>query len=150
MSDWKDIAEAIYYVAATIAVLAAAWTYRRSSRLEQAQWASTFYEKFYESDRYKKVRNLLDCPTDLSEVDKLVEQEDSEFTDYLNFFEPVAVLTESKRLNRKDVEDSFGYYLNCLENLERVREYINNEEKGYEQLKDFLRTRRQTATIKRT
>lgn len=96
------------------------------------------------------MRNLLDCPTDLSEVDKLVEQEDSEFTDYLNFFEPVAVLTESKRLNRKDVEDSFGYYLNCLENLERVREYINNEEKGYEQLKDFLRTRRQTATIKRT
>lgn len=142
MSDWKDIAEAIYYVAATIAVLAAAWTYRRNSRLEQAQWASTFYEKFYESDRFKRVRNLLDCPTNLSEVDKLVEQEDFEFTDYLNFFEHVAILTESKRLNRKDVEDSFGYYLNCLENLEKVREYINNEEKGYEQLRDFLRTRR--------
>jgi hypothetical protein len=76
MSDWKDIAEAIYYVAATIAVLAAAWTYRRNSRLEQAQWVSTFYEKFYESDRYKRVRNLLDCPTDPSEVDKLIEQEE--------------------------------------------------------------------------
>lgn len=72
---------------------------------------------------------------------QLVEKEEPEFTDYLNFFEHVAIFTKSKQLNKDDVEASFAYYLNCLSSVEAVRKYIEDEKKGYEQLKEFLRKR---------
>ncbi|MFL6209784.1 MAG: hypothetical protein ACJ74W_13085 [Pyrinomonadaceae bacterium] len=137
----KSILEAVYYLLASVAVIGAYLTYRKNSRLEQARWASTFYEKFYETDRYKEVRDLLDCPTDLTEVNRLVDSESSKFTDYLNFFEHVVIFTESGQLNKKDVEDSFGYYLSCLDKLEKVRSYINEDEKGYEKLSKYLGSR---------
>jgi len=137
----KSILEAAYYLIASVAVIFAYYTYRKNSRLEQARWASNFYEKFYETDRYKEVRNLLDCPTDLTKVNNLIEAESPEFTDYLNFFEHIVIFTESGQLNKQDVEDSFGYYLNCLDKLEKVKEYIDNKEKGYEKLSKYLGAR---------
>ncbi len=65
-------------------------------------------------------------------------------THYLNFFEHVehvAIFAGSKQLRTDDVEASFCYYLNCLKNNEKVREYINNEDKGYEKLKAYLEAR---------
>ncbi len=121
LESWKSIFEMAYYAFASGAVIGAYLTYRKNSRLEQARWASTFYEKFYETDRYKKVRDILDCPADLTEVNQLVNEEASEFTDYLNFFEHIVIFTEAKQLNGQDVEDSFGYYFNCLDKLETMR-----------------------------
>ncbi|HKC62431.1 MAG TPA: hypothetical protein VKB86_02280 [Pyrinomonadaceae bacterium] len=134
MDWWKTLFEIIYYIAASLAVLGAVWTYRSNYRLEQSRWASSFYE----TTRYKAMRELLDCPTDLEKVNRIVESEAGDFTDYLNFFEHIAIFTKSKRLNRKDVTDSFDYYLNCLKKLEKVREYILDKEKGYENLREFL------------
>jgi hypothetical protein len=85
------------------------------------------------------MRELLDCPTDLDEVDRVVESEDPRFTDYLNFFDHVAIFTKAKTLNHQDVMDSFDYYLKCLKQLNRVQEYIMNEEKGYENLRELLK-----------
>jgi hypothetical protein len=65
-------------------------------------------------------------------IDKLVDEESIEFTDYLNFFEHIAIFAASGQLTRPDVEASFAYYLNCLESQPKVRAYIENEEKGYE------------------
>jgi hypothetical protein len=140
--------QTVYYVAGSIAALGtlvaaiiAVCVYRRNSRLEQSRWASSFYEKFYESDKYKAIRDALDCG-DKNQISKLVEKEEAEFTDYLNFFEHIAIFTKSKQLNRDDVEASFAYYLNCLSELEAVRNYIEDDTKGYEQLKEYLRTRK--------
>lgn len=140
--------QTVYYLAGSIAALGtqvaaiiAVCVYRKNSRLEQSRWASSFYEKFYESDRYKIIRDALDCD-DANKIGTLVEKEEAEFTDYLNFFEHVAIFAKSKQLNRDDVEASFAYYLNCLSNLDAVRNYIEDEKKGYEQLKEYLRTRR--------
>lgn len=140
--------QTVYYLAGSIAALGtlvaaiiAVCVYRKNSRLEQSRWASSFYEKFYESDRYKIIRDALDCD-DANKIGTLVEKEEAEFTDYLNFFEHVAIFAKSKQLNRDDVEASFAYYLNCLSNLDAVRTYIEDEKKGYEQLKEYLRTRR--------
>jgi hypothetical protein len=144
IKNWFEIA---YYVVAIFAAAGAFWTYRQNSRREQSKWASTFYEKFYEDDKYKPVRDLLDCPTDPQVVVSLVKEESSEFTDYLNFFEHVAIFTESKQLNPKDVEDSFGYYLDCLENLTEVREYIGDKDKGYEQLRRFMEARKRRKAL---
>ena len=138
MEWWKTVVEMIYYVVASLAFLGAAWTYYSNYRLDQSRWASTFYEKFYETNRYKEMRDLLDCPTNLEKVSRIVESEDPRFTDYLNFFEHIAIFTESKMLNRKDVIASFDYYLKCLKELEQVHNYILNEKKGYENLRKFL------------
>jgi hypothetical protein len=139
--------QTIYYITGSISALGglvaaiiAVCVYRRNSRLEQSRWASSFYEKFYEADRYKTIREILDCGDD-HQILQLVEKEEPEFTDYLNFFEHVAIFTKSRQLNTDDVEASFAYYLNCLSSVEAVRKYIEDEKKGYEQLKEFLRKR---------
>jgi len=64
-------------------------------------------------------------------------EEPREFTDYLKFFELVAVLQKSGQLTTEQIEDLFGYYLNCLERSAAVRKYISAE--GYEQLDRLLR-----------
>lgn len=53
----------------------------------------------------------------------------------------MAIFAGSKQLRTDDVEASFCYYLDCLKHNEKVRKYINNEEKGYEKLKAYLEAR---------
>ncbi len=137
----KTLAETFYYFGASLAAILALYVYYRNRRLEQSRWASSFYDKFYESDHYKRIRDALDGG-DQRQVLELVQKEESEFTDYLNFFEHVAIIVKSKQLNKDDVEASFGYYLDCLCKVEAVRRYIANEEKGYEQLDEYLERRR--------
>jgi hypothetical protein len=139
--------QTVYYIAGSIAAIGtlvaaiiAVCVYRRNLRLEQSRWASSFYEKFYELDRYKTIQEKLDR-SDETTINKLVEEEEAEFTDYLNFFEHVAIFVKSKQLKKNDVEASFAYYLNCLYKLESVRNYIEDEKNGFEQLKEYLRTR---------
>jgi hypothetical protein len=53
----------------------------------------------------------LDCEaSDSAGVVKLVSEEPFEFTDYLNFFEFVAVLWKSGQLKPDEIEDLFRYY----------------------------------------
>lgn len=137
----KTVFEIGYYIVAICAAIAAVIVYYQNRRLEQSRWASTFYDKFYEGDRYRNVRVLLD-PSDSQNVEKLVDEESVEFTDYLNFFEQIAIFAESGQLTSSDVEASFAYYLNCLENQPKVRSYIENEQKGFEKLKAYLSKRK--------
>ena len=91
--------QTIYYVAGSIASLGtlsaafiALWVYRRNSRLERARWASELYDSFYRQENLKNVRDKLDCAVGTVDVDQLVREDKSEFTDYLNFFEFIAFL----------------------------------------------------------
>jgi predicted negative regulator of RcsB-dependent stress response len=136
----KSFLDLAYHAVAIVAAIVAIWVYYRNRKLEQSKWASNLYEKFYETDRYKKVRDILDSD-DSEEISILVRKESAEFTDYLNFFEQVAIFTASKQLDKNDVEALFCYYFNCLE-LRAVRDYIDEESKGYEKLKTFLDTRK--------
>ncbi len=95
------------------------------------------YEKFYERGELKKVRDSLDCESNLEQVNELVLGGGSDFTDYLNFFEFVAILEHSKQLKRKEIEDLFGYYIGCLKRHDIVRRYV--KENGYERLDSLLR-----------
>ena len=98
------------------------------------------YEKFYEKDHLKEVRQILDsADRDASEINKLVTAEPSEFTDYLNFFEFVAVLQKSGQLKSNEIEGLFHYYLDCLEKSPKIRDYL--AAKGYEHLDEFLQAR---------
>jgi hypothetical protein len=123
-----------------VAVVFAFLQYRANSRLERARWLASLYEKFYEKDQLKGVRQILDsADRDASEINKLVTDESPEFTDYLNFFEFVAVLEKSGQLKSNEIEDLFHYYLDCLEKSPKIREYL--AAKGYEHLDEFLRAR---------
>ena len=137
---WKSIFQTAYYFVGIIAAIWALVVYRRNRRLEQAKWLSTFYEKFYESNKYKGIRELLDSQTG-EKIRMKVENEDADFTDYLNFFEHVAIFARSKQLRTDDIEASFCYYLNCLKENETVRDYINDTDKGYENLKSYIESR---------
>jgi len=140
----KTVFEIGYYIVAICAAIAAVIVYYQNRRLEQSRWASTFYEKFYEGQKYTNVRVLLDS-SDSQNVEKLAEEESVEFSDYLNFFEHIAIFAESGQLTSHDVEASFAYYLNCLEKQPKVRAYIENEEKGYEKLRAYLGKRKKMA-----
>ena len=94
--------QTVYYVAGSIAALGtlvaaiiAVCVYRRNSRLEQSRWASSFYEKYYEADRYKVIREALDSD-DNNQIRQLVEKEEAEFTDYLS----ISLSTSPSLLNQ--------------------------------------------------
>lgn len=55
-SWWKVNAEPIYYLVAALAAMGAFWVYRGNSRLERSRWAASLYEKFYERDHLKRMR----------------------------------------------------------------------------------------------
>lgn len=147
--SWKDLFETIYYLAGSIAALGtliaalfALGVYKRNSRLERARWASSLYEKFFEKDDLKLMRDALDCSEDSDEVNQTVTREDPRFTDYLNFFEYIAFLKDSKQLQVSEVEGLFGYYLDCLKRHQSVRTYIANPEKGFEGLTKLIEVRK--------
>jgi hypothetical protein len=85
-------AQSIYYLMAAAGALAVVLTYRRNSVVERARWLSSLYTKFYEAPDLKRIRTTLDeNPPNAAPVQELVRTEDSDFTDYLNFFEFVAI-----------------------------------------------------------
>lgn len=49
------------------------------------------------------MRDALDCSVDSDEVNQTVIGEDPRFTDYLNFFEYIAFLKDSKQLQVSDL-----------------------------------------------
>jgi hypothetical protein len=146
--NWKERVEIVYMIAGTISavgtVLAAgfaAFVYQRNSTFERAKWASSLYDKFYEGPNLKQARDKLDCLTDSDSVNEIVIREDADFTDYLNFFEFIAFLKISKQLKNSEIEALFGYYLDCLNRHDRVKQYISNPENGYEGLAQLLGSR---------
>lgn len=144
----KVLLETIHYwaptvaaIATTIVAISALFVYRRNSRLERARWASELYRDFYAQDKLKTIRDKLDCAADSVEVNQLVIGENSEFTDYLNFFEYIVFLKNSGQLQESEVEVMFGYYLDCLKRHETVRTYIRDPKNGYEGLAQLIEKR---------
>jgi len=121
-------------VATTIVAISALCVYRRNSRLERARWASELYRDFYAQDKLKTIRDRMDCSANSDDVNQLVIDQNSEFTDYLNFFEYIVFLENSRQLQDAEVEHLFGYYLSCLKRHVAVRDYIFDPKNGYEGL----------------
>ena len=76
------------------AALVAAITYRKNAVLERAKWSLNLYEKFYERESLKHIREITDTEPDSRDVQDLVLICPADFTDYLNFFEFVGFLEE--------------------------------------------------------
>ncbi len=137
---FRNIASGVAALGALAAAIVAVVTFRRNSRIDRARWALNLYEKFYEKEQLKKTRDILDCEADGEQINELVLKGEADFTDYLNFFELVSFLQHNKQLQDREVEDLFGYYLDCLKRHGRVRKYIRDE--GYERLDELLEKRK--------
>jgi hypothetical protein len=69
-----------------------------AAAVERATWLSSLYSKFSEAPDLKRIRKVLDDNSaDAPEVEELVRSEDSDLTDYLNFFEFMAYLTDRRQ-----------------------------------------------------
>jgi len=127
-------------------------SYRRQVNLEQMRWLQQLYDSFYNSDRYKAVRQIIDFD-ELAQILDLLRRGETDphqlslperaqvdqLTDYLNFFEWLAFLEEEKQLTFVQLDTMFGYYLVRLLQVDKnrqLRQYI--QEKGYEQLNGLL------------
>lgn len=126
------------YLAGAVAAISAFLVYHSNSRRERARWVENLYSRFFEKSELKEIRDKLDCDANDAIVDALVTQESSAWTDYLNFFELVAYLQESKQVAAEDVSALFQYYLGCLRKHRAVMDYIGNESKGFKYLRNLI------------
>ena len=103
-------AQAISSLMAAAGVLGAVRIYYWKVSLDRANWLSNLYSKFYEAADLKRIRNILDESTsDAQKVQEMVDHEDPDFTDYLNFFEFMAYLEHRGQLSKSDVAALFDY-----------------------------------------
>jgi hypothetical protein len=123
-----------------VGITIAAVNYRHQTRLKQADWLKSLFEKFFENSTYKEVRTWLDYDLlheRLTASDATVQRANEEkFTDFLNFFEFIAVLHARKHLSISQVTDMFDYYLNKVKTDPDCREWIGKY--GFEKLKGLL------------
>ncbi len=132
------IVQIFSYITGAFAAVCAFLVYRNNSRRERAKWVENLYSRFFERDELKKVRDTLDCPANDARVVALVDAERAKWTDYLNFFELVAYLQQSKQIEGADVKALFQYYLGCLKRHSTVLEYVRDQSKGFKYLRKLL------------
>ncbi len=135
-----------------ITALVAYKNYTYHTQLERLEWLQQLFESFYNSDRYKSVRQQIDFD-DVTILLSLLRRSESEpkelrteervqvdlFTDYLNFFEWIAFLESKEQLNFEDVDAMSNYYLKRLLQVDKdrqLRRYIRD--KGFERLHRLL------------
>jgi hypothetical protein len=128
----------ISYIVGAAAAVSAVFVYRNNSRRERARWVESLYSRFFEKSELKQVRDALDCNANDEKVNVLVAEEGSAWTDYLNFFELVAYLQESRQVAAEDVKALFEYYIGCLKRHRAAIDYIRDETKGFKYLRRLL------------
>lgn len=106
--------------------------------MRRAEWLNALFEKYYENEKYKKIRKILDY-RDITRkeynslrliikklLDGQTDQKEAEitfredFVDYLNFFELIGSNVELKQLELKEVKLMFEYYLNMIKEIDFV------------------------------
>ncbi len=148
MENIKTLVEILFFSVSTVAVCVSIFTYRRSVRIRKSEWLNALFEKYYENERYKRIRKILDYrDIDHKEYDSLKgiikkllsgdkNLDDTEITfmeelvDYLNFFELIGSFVELNQLKHKEVKLMFEYYLNMIKEIDFLVEYLRFE--GFE------------------
>jgi hypothetical protein len=134
------LGQLLAWIAALIAVIVAVVNYRHQTRLKQAEWLKSLFEKFFEGPTYKEARVWLDYGTlheRLTVSDAATRQVNEEkFTDFLNFFEFIGVLYSRGHLSLEQVCDVFDYYLKKIRADADCREWI--DQYSFEKLKALL------------
>lgn len=139
LEQWKLVTDIVANVAIVVAGSWALFTYIQARKIERARWLKDLFEKFYEKQELKEVRDTIDRQHP-SEIQRFVEKEPAEFTDYLNFFEFVGYLLEQGQVTKGEIIGLFDYYLRSLKNEPLIRSYIKDKQHGYEKLEALIET----------
>ena len=139
-------------IAAIIGAIIAVPAYRQNSRLNRTKWLESLFERFYESDRYVIVRDVIDDNMDGNNMDALElaianalgKSSDNRagriaLNNYLNFFEFVANLEVLKQLKKEELDLLFSYDLDQLKKHSILRPYIDDTKNEFENLSDLLK-----------
>jgi hypothetical protein len=139
-------------IAAIIGAIIAVPAYRQNSRLNRTKWLESLFERFYESDRYVIVRDVIDDNAkennmeafELAVAKALGKSNDNRagriaLNNYLNFFEFVANLEVLRQLKKEELNLLFSYDLDQLKKHSVLRPYIDADDNGFEKLRELLR-----------
>ena len=126
-------ATALEWLQFTAAVAGGVWAiklFQSDVRRRQTAWLFQLFEKFYEKDRYSKIRTILDhnLEPQLTELKRQIAEDgvkelEEQFSDYLNFFEFIYHLRAKDGVSRRDIDDMFDYYFGNLRRHGFVRTY---------------------------
>jgi hypothetical protein len=128
-----DVLQGVLLVVSIVGGIVAVVTYRRDANRRRAEWLMSFYEKFYEEERYKRVRYILDYkPGEYADLKQALESGNADerveaIVDYLNFFEFVASLWCLGQISLRDVRMLFQYYLENLESHDWLRRFVREQ-----------------------
>lgn len=130
-------------VVALIGLAVALVNYRRSVRTRRAEWLASLHEKFFESDRYKEVRRVLDYHGEpqYSELTGAIAAGThhslaDELYRYLNFFELLAGLRLLGQISDEEIIGLFDYDLRLIKQHEFVAAALRPQ--GFERLAALL------------
>lgn len=137
---FKIVALVISGVGAALAL----WSYRRSTSMRRAEWLYSLHKEFYQEDRYRRIRRVIDYEDDeYEQLREDIEDPNAEryelledLVDYLNFFEFLSGLVRLRQLKDEELKMLFEYYLNRLADMEFLRIYIRDT--GFEETFRFL------------
>jgi hypothetical protein len=145
--DWSTAANIATVLAGLVAVLSApfaTYTYRKSVRAKRAEWLASLHEKFFETDRYSRVRRILDYREEpsYSQLATAVAEGRSdplaaELFRYLNFFELLASLRDLGEISPTEIKVLFEYDLKALQEHQFIRDALSPE--GFERLPELFR-----------
>lgn len=131
-------------LAITLGGLFALWTYWGESKRRRSEWMYRLYSQFYESDRFKYMRRIIDYRPE-EEIAKLksdIETDEGSadheaLADYLNFFEFIAIQRSYGNIKTHEIMDMFEYYLRRMKEQAYLMTYI--QDYGYEHLEALLK-----------
>jgi hypothetical protein len=155
-ANWVEYATLIV---AVIALPFAIWAYISRTELERTQWAFTLFKTlFAEGDqsgqaKYQRIINLISYEgTDSTKICEVtgaildwecegsLVRAQTELSNYLNFFECVAILCREEQIDLDIALLFYDAYLEEIDRHERLRHFIHRY--GYENLEGLLRERR--------
>ena len=150
MGAWNTASDVVTTVGGAVALVGglvggvfALVQFVHANRTRRAEWLASLHEQFFETDRYSRVRRVLDYPDEPQYIDlraAVTTQRPHALADelyrYLNFFELLASLKELGQISTKEILSLFEYDLGMLRRHEFIVEALRPQ--GFEHLSELL------------
>jgi hypothetical protein len=143
---------------AALAAGIALFTYWRSTRTKAAELLARLHKDFFVDTTYKAVRKVMDDDGESADsmLERYIQEQPAEFTDFLNFFELVAYMGSryrpfgkrwlswfgSRMLSPADVNALLNYYLRLFLCKPALCTYIEDPANDFEHLDRLLKRRK--------
>jgi len=132
LKDWGQVAA---YVVGIGAAALSYRQYRKNSARQRTLWIYDLYRRLWDQPSLRSMRLRIDNG-DLPSLDALDATQLADFDDYLNFFEFIGYLRQSKELRQGEIETMFDYSMKQIAEIDGISSYLAKY--GYEQTSALL------------